>query len=110
MPKFFNRNCAVVYVDDSADDHFLLQHAVRASETPLHVQPFFSFEPAIAYLKGECPFHDKRVYPFPAFLLCYYDLRTSEAPQVVTAVRALPSGSALPIIIFSGSSDPGCIL
>ena len=110
MPKFFNRNCAVVYIDDSVDDHFLFQHAVSTSETPLHVQPFFSFAPAIAYLKGETPFDDKRVYPFPAFLLCDYDLRISKAPQVVAAVRALPSGSALPIIVFSGSSDPGCIL
>jgi CheY-like chemotaxis protein len=109
MPKFFNRNCAAVYVDDSPDDHLLFQHAVSRTQTPLHIQPFFSAEPAIAYLKGERPFEDRRVYPFPAFLLCDYDLKLSEAPDVVRAIRAIPFCAALPIIIFSGSDDKGCV-
>jgi CheY-like chemotaxis protein len=110
MPKFFNQNCAVVYVDDSADDHFLLQLSVRRTQTPLHIQPFFSAEPAIAYLKGEPPFEDRRVYPFPAFLLCDYDLKISLGPDLVKALRAITSCASLPIIMFSGSDDKGSVL
>lgn len=110
MPKFFNRECAVVYVDDSADDQFLFQLAVSKSELPLHVQTFFSAEPVITYLKGEPPFHDRRVHPVPAFLLCDYDLKLSEGPELVAAVRKIPSCATLPLIMFSGSDDKGCVL
>lgn len=64
----------------------------------------------MAYLKGDPPFEDKRPCPFPAFLLCDYDLTISQGPQLVTAVRAIPSCATLPIIIFSGSDDQRCII
>jgi CheY-like chemotaxis protein len=110
VPKFFNRKCAAIYVDDSPDDLFLFQHSVVRTGTLLHIQPFFSAEPPIAYLKGEPPFEDRRVYPFPAFLLCDYDLKISQGPDLVSAIRAIPLCEDLPIIIFSSSDDKGCVL
>jgi response regulator RpfG family c-di-GMP phosphodiesterase len=110
MPKFFNRKFAAIYVDDSPDDHFLFQHSVVRTEIPLHVQPFFSAEPAITYLKGEPPFEDRRVYPSPAFLLCDFDLKISRGSDLISAVRAIPLCEDLPIILFSGSDDKSCVL
>lgn len=109
MSKTARLTCAVIYVDDSQDDHFLFQNSVWNTKTPIHLQPFFSAEPALVHLKGEHPFQDKRAYPFPDFLLCDYDLKSSQAPELITAVRAIPSCLALPIVVFSSSDDQACV-
>jgi len=110
VPRLFGRKCALVYVDDSPDDHFLLQHSVLTTETPFHIQPFFSAEPAIAYVKGDPPFQDGSVNPFPTLVLCDYDLKISQGPELVSVLRAIPSCANLPIFMFSSSDDQSWVL
>jgi CheY-like chemotaxis protein len=104
MSKSFRPKCPLVYIDDSADDHFLFQQAALQTETPLQIQPFFSADPAIAYLKGKAPFADTIIYPPPFLLLCDYDLGTANGSDVVAAIRDISSCASLPIIMFSGSA------
>ena len=61
-------------------------------------------------MKGEAPFQDRRVNPFPTFLLCDYDLKISRGPELVLALRAIPSCASVPIFMFSDSDDMACIL
>lgn len=61
------------------------------------------------YLNGPL-FVDRRVFPFPEFILCDYDLKISLGSDLVSALRAIPSCAALPIIMFSGSLDQACVL
>ena len=103
MSSSVRLNCPVLYVDDSSDDHFLVQRAAINTETPLQIQPFFSGEPAIAYLKHIPPFQDIAVYPSPYFLLCDYDLGTTKGHDLVAAVRSIATCANLPIIMFSGA-------
>src|SRR6266436_6129445 len=107
MPKYLKPRCPILYVDDSADDHCLLQAAATRTQPPLLIQPFFSGDPAIAYLKGELPFGDVSVYPRPHLVLCDYDLAATSGLALVAAVRAASPCADLPIIMFSGfgSSD-----
>ena len=97
--------CSVLYIDNSADDHFLFQCAVVKSETPLHIQPFFSGEPAIAYLKDQAPFAGLSVYPYPSFVLYDHDPGSSKGDNLTSAVRAFHPSAGLPIIILSDSAD-----
>jgi CheY-like chemotaxis protein len=96
-----HRKCSVLYIDDSADNHLLFQHAVVKTETPLHIQPFVSGEPAIAYLRLEAPFAGLSVDPYPSFILCDYDLGSCQGDDLVAAIRAIHSSAALPIIMLS---------
>jgi CheY-like chemotaxis protein len=102
MPKYVKPRCPILYVDDSADDHCLLQAAATRTRTPLLIQPFFSGDPAIAYLKGEPPFGDVTVYPRPHLVLCDYDLDATGGLALVSAIRAASPCADLPIIMFSG--------
>jgi CheY-like chemotaxis protein len=110
VPKLFSRKCALVYVDDCDDDHFLLESAALKTELPIRIQSFISAKPALAYLKGEPPFQNRRRNPFPALLLCDYDLKVSQGPEFVRAARCIPSCAGIPIIMFSNSDDQGCVL
>src|SRR5215475_7526636 len=102
MPKYLKPRCPILYVDDSPDDHSLLQAAATRTRTPLLFQPFFSADPAIAYLKGELPFGDVTVYPRPHLVLCDYDLGATNGSALVAAVRAASPCADLPIIVYSG--------
>ena len=102
MPKYLKPRCPILYVDDSPDDHCLLQAAATRTRTPLLFQPFFSADPAISYLKGEPPFGDVAVYPRPHLVLCDYDLGATNGSALVAAIRAASPCAGLPIIMFSG--------
>jgi DNA-binding response OmpR family regulator len=102
MRSYLKPRCPILYVDDSSDDHCLLQAAATRTQTPLLIQPFFSVDPAIAYLKGEPPFGDVTVYPRPRLVLCDYNLGATNGSALVAAIRAASPCSDLPIIMFSG--------
>jgi len=109
MSLSLHRKCSVLYIDDSSDDHLLFLHAVVKTETPLHIQPFFSGEPAIAYLRQEAPFAGLSVDPYPSFILCDYDLGSSQGDDFVAAIRDIHSSAALPIIMLSDSGGDSSV-
>jgi len=102
MRRYLKPRCPILYVDDSSDDHSLLQAAATRTQTPLLIQPFFSADPAIAYLKGEPPFGDVTVYPRPHLVLCDYNLGATNGSALVAAIREASPCAHLPIIMFSG--------
>jgi CheY-like chemotaxis protein len=109
MKQFFT----LLSVDGSAVDQALLRDAVIRTETPFHIQPFFSPQPVIAYLCGEPPFDNRKIYPFPALILCDDRLKSSngsevsgEAPDLVARIRTISSCARLPIIMLCKSA--GC--
>lgn len=108
MPNRYSQ-CPIIYVDDNADDHFVFHQATRRSQTPFHIQPFYSGEPALAYLRSQPPFDDGTVYPRPHLLLCDFNLGTTCGCDLVAAIRALPTCNTLPIIVFSDSQKPDTI-
>jgi CheY-like chemotaxis protein len=103
MSDSVRSECPIIHVDDDADDRFFFQRAAKRTETPFHIQPFCSGDPAIAYLKQEAPFEDLAVYPFPLFILCDYNPNFAKGHDFVAAIRSLGPFANLPIIVFSGS-------
>ena len=99
MKEFFT----VPYVDDNSDNQSRFQRAVLRTETPLHIQPFFAADPAMTYLQGDAPFQNRKIHPFPVFLLCSDDLRDSESSEFVTRVRTISKCADLPIIMLGES-------
>jgi len=95
----------LLYVDDSANDHFFFQRAVRLTATPFLVQAFLSDDQVLAYLRGEPPFSDRQSCPFPDFLLCDYDLGLTTGAALIRAIRQIAGCSEICIIVFSGVID-----
>jgi CheY-like chemotaxis protein len=104
MKRFFT----LLSVGDSRADQSLLQEAVIRTQTPFHIQPFFSPDPAITYLRGEPPFDNRKIYPFPALILCDDYLESSNDDSdvsdmgsgVVARIRTISSCAGLPIIML----------
>jgi hypothetical protein len=107
MKRFFT----LLSVDDSTAGQSLLQEAVIRTETPFHIQPFFSPETALTYLRGEPPFDNRKIYPFPSLILCNDDLKCGEddsgvsgkRSDVVARIRTISSCAGLPIIMLGES-------
>jgi len=112
MKRFFT----LLYVDRSAADQALLRDAVIRTETPFHIQAFFSARPVITYLSGEPPFDNRKIYPFPALVLCDDGLKSSnagsdsevngEGSDLVARIRTISSCADLPVIMLGKSA--GC--
>src|SRR5690242_1528554 len=98
MKQFFT----LLSVDGSAAHQALLRDAVVRTETPFHIQPFFSSKPVITYLCGEAPFDNRKIYPFPALILC--DDRLKSSSGLVARVRNISSCARLPIIMLCKSA------
>jgi CheY-like chemotaxis protein len=107
MKRFFT----VLSVDDSTSGQSLLQEAVIRTETPFHIQPFFSPEAALIYLRGQPPFDNRKIYPFPSLILCNDNLKSGEddldvsgkGSNVVARIRTISSCAGLPIIMLGQS-------
>lgn len=102
--------CSFLHLDDDAAEVFFVREAARITGLPFHIEPFFAGEEVLAYIAGESPFADARVYPFPAFVLLDYDLKVTTAPPIIRVMRKLPRGKALPIIVYSNSVDEEGVL
>jgi response regulator RpfG family c-di-GMP phosphodiesterase len=110
---FVSENCSpecfIVYIEDDYNDHLLFSRSAQRTKTPFYIQPFFSSEPALAYLRRETPYDDRTEYPPPWIVLCDYDLGSVKGCDIVSALRHLPECKMLPTIIFSGADRPETI-
>ncbi len=94
MISQMKRFLTVLSVDGNIADQSRLQDAVIRTETPFHIQPFFSPHRVISYLLGEPPFDNRKIYPYPALILCDDGLKS---------IRAISSSAGLPIITLGNS-------
>ena len=112
MLSQMKRFLTVLSVDGNIADQSRLQDAVIRTETPFHIQPFFAPEAALTYLRGEPPFDNRKIYPFPSLILCNDDLKSTnddsdvsgKGSDVVARIRTISSCAGLPIIML-GESD-----
>jgi len=61
--------CAVLLIDDSVDDRFFMRLALERGEDFKVIAEVSDGQEAIDYLKGEGPFHDRTLYPWPDLLV-----------------------------------------
>jgi len=107
MKRFFT----LLSVDGSRADQSLLQDAVIRTETPFHIQPLFSSRPVITYLRGDPPFDNRKIYPFPTLILCDDGLKSrkndseisGKSSDFVARIRAISSSAVFPIIMLGKS-------
>ena len=86
---------SVLLVEDSADDAFLLQFTLRRAKCAFLVRLVEDGEQAIAYLKGDMPFADRKENPFPDLVLLDLNLPKIDGFEVLHWISTTPGCSDL---------------
>lgn len=89
---------SVIMIDDDADDYYLISTVLKASYPKYEVIPIYDSSQALRQLGA--------LRDLPAFLLLDLNMPVKNGFDVLKEVRALPRYDALPIVIFSSSSNP----
>ena len=96
----------VLLVEDDVNDVLLMHHAFKAGDFNFPVREVTSGEQAIAYLKGEGVYSDRKEFPMPAMLILDLNMRRTNGFEVLTWIRLQPWLSHLRVVITSTSAEP----
>lgn len=95
---------SILYLEDDDNDAFLMQHAFRrlAVRHPLVIVR--DGRQTMDYLRGEQPFSDRRVHPFPVLMLLDLNLPLLTGFEVLQWIRANAQFAHLRVAILSSSN------
>jgi CheY-like chemotaxis protein len=95
----------ILLVEDSADDVFFMQRALKGTGTTASVQVAEDGQFAINYMSGEGAIANRLEFPLPDLILL--DLRMPRVPgfEVLRWLRNNEEFSCLPVIILSSSRE-----
>ena len=99
----------VLVVEDSDDDLVVFQRMVRKAGCGLSFQYVDDGEKALAYLKGEGPYAERRAHPFPDLVILDLGLPRVDGFEVLEYIRNRPGCKVFEVIVLSGRDDPECI-
>jgi CheY-like chemotaxis protein len=99
----------VLVVEDSDDDLVVFKRMVRKAGCELSFQYVDDGEKALAYLKGEGPYADRRAHPFPDLVILDLGLPRVDGFEVLECIRSLPGCEEFGVIVVSGRDDPECV-
>jgi CheY-like chemotaxis protein len=98
-----NEGRTLLLADDSADDLALMRMAFKHAHCGHPLQEVRNGEEAIAYLKGEGAYNDRKKFPLPVAMLLDLNMPKKNGYEVLTWVRAQPPLKRLPIFILTAS-------
>jgi two-component system response regulator len=99
----------VLVVEDNPDDADLLRLASRELPSAIGFHFVLDGEQAIAYLKGEGPFGDRKAHPLPDLLLLDLWLPGIDGFEVLAWVRNHSQFKDLKVFVWTDSSLPEVI-
>jgi CheY-like chemotaxis protein len=91
--------------DDEAEVR-LIRRAFAKTGSLATIQFASDGEQVLAHLKGEPPFANRKLFPFPDLLLLDLRLPRVNGVEVLEEVRAHPLLKRLPVIVLSASDRP----
>lgn len=91
---------SILIVDDSSDDVILLKRAFQKAGVVNPLSWVRSGREAILYLKGEPPFDNRAIYPFPSVILLDLNMPDGDGFDVLTWIRnKFPNGGLLVVVL-----------
>jgi CheY-like chemotaxis protein len=98
-----NDKYSVLIADDSEEDSFFMERALRQS-TRFHViSSVRNGEEAVAYLSGQGAYADRQLWPFPDVLLMDLKMPRLDGFEVLEWLQKNPRPD-LKVVVLSGSS------
>ena len=98
-----NEHQIILLVDDSENDRALMRVAFKKAQCTIPLQEVSSGEDAIAYLKGESPYDDRKKFPLPIVMLLDLNMPKKNGFDVLAWVRVQPMLKRLAVIILTAS-------
>ena len=95
----------VLVVDDSSDDRFLMERALRKLASGLCVQFAASGDEAVAYLEGAGAYADRLRYPYPAFVITDLDMSQGDGFLVLHYVQVKALAQTR-VMMLTSSDEP----
>ncbi|HLX69600.1 MAG TPA: response regulator, partial [Verrucomicrobiae bacterium] len=93
----------ILLVDDSENDLILMRAAFKKAEFNIPLQELHDGEEAIAYLKGEGLYSDRRRFPLPTVMMLDLNMPKLNGFDVLAWVQTQPALKHLSIIILTAS-------
>ena len=96
----------ILVANDDEQEVRLMRRAFAKAGSMATVQFAANGEEVLAHLKGEHPFANRKLFPFPDLLLLDLKMPRMKNIEVLEEVRAQPLLKRLPVIVLSSSDRP----
>ena len=100
------KHLGLLIVDDDENDRILLQHAFEKLNVGYQIHPLKSGNEALAFIKGEGVYADRKAYPFPTFILTDLKMPEGDGFEILFYLKQHPEILVVPVVMLSGSDDP----
>jgi CheY-like chemotaxis protein len=101
-----SRTLGLLLVDDDENDRFLIQRAFEKLNVGYRIQPLRNGGEALALIKGEGIYADRKTYPFPSFILTDLKMSGGDGFAILSYLKEHPEILIVPVVMLSGSDDP----
>ena len=101
-----NNEGAILLVEDSEDDVFLMKRTLNAAGVINPVYVVTDGEQAIEYLAGEGIYADRASHPLPAVVFLDLKLPLKSGHEVLAWIRAQSAFESLLVIVLTSSDEP----
>ena len=100
-----NYHATILLVDD--DTHFLMfiEHVMRENGVTTPIHQAHDGEEAIAYLMGRGEFADRKIHPYPTFIVTDLNMPKADGFAVLQHLRKNPEWAVIPTVVLTSSSD-----
>jgi CheY-like chemotaxis protein len=99
-------NRCILVVDDEDDDLMLIEGAFRTNGVTCPIHLVTSGSEAIEYLMGEGKYANRRLYPYPTFIVTDLKMPHGDGLEVLQHIQSNPEWRIIPTVVFSSSEDP----
>ena len=103
-------HATILLADDDEDDVFLLDRAFKEARVPNPRNRVADGEQVLAYLDGAGKYSDRRIFPYPLFLLLDLQMPTMDGFEVLKWIRQHPHHKRLPVIALTGLESQPVLL
>ena len=101
-----SRALGLLIVDDDENDRFLLRRAFEKLNVGYRIQPLRNGDEALALIKGEGIYADRKAHPFPSFILTDLKMSGGDGFAILSYLKKHPEILIVPVVMLSGSDDP----
>lgn len=97
---------AILVVEDSEDDAFLLKRALTSAGVVNPIYVVETGQAAVDYLAGTADFQDRGRYPLPVVVFLDLKLPLKSGHEVLGWIRAQRHLESLPVVVLTSSDEP----
>ena len=95
----------ILIADDSSDDRFFMERALKRLASGLSAQFVASGEEAVAYLNGSGLYGDRLLFPYPSFVITDCEMPHGDGFSILRRLQADPPASTR-VMMLSSSENP----